>query len=136
MERVINYYYLSMKFTVKDDEVMVITFASIIALVFSATLVKLVWCKDHKKLIIIIVLFILANLTLIISYHTFIKSKSAVLINTWKRLFIASAQFIYFACFDVAVWLFGFEYYNMVRLIPYQLEEMPPPPGLIKCNKI
>jgi hypothetical protein len=42
MERVINYYYLSMKFTVKDDEVMVITFASIIALVFSATLVKLV----------------------------------------------------------------------------------------------
>ena len=79
-----------MKFTVKDDEAMVITIASIMVLIFSATLVKLIRSKEHTKLVIIVVLFLLSNLSLVIGYHTFTASKNTNLENTWQRPFIAS----------------------------------------------
>ena len=79
-----------MKFTVKVDEVIVITIASILVLIFSATLVKLIRSKEHSKLVVIVVLFIFANLSLVIGYHTFTAYKNTNLVNTWQRPFIAS----------------------------------------------
>ena len=32
--------------------------------------------------------------------------------------------------------MFSYEYYNMVRLIPFVLEDMSPPKGIIRCNRV
>ena len=32
--------------------------------------------------------------------------------------------------------MFSYEYYDMVRLIPYILDDIPPPKNMLRCNRI
>ena len=42
---------------------------------------------------------------------------------------------IYWGLLNIAHWMFSFEYYNMVRIIPFVLDDIPIPENIIKLNK-
>ena len=45
-------------------------------------------------------------------------------------------MFSYFGLVNVAHWMFSYEYYNMVRIIPYVLDDIPPPESIFRSNRI
>ena len=43
---------------------------------------------------------------------------------------------LYIGLQSVANWMFSYEYFNMVRIIPFVLDDVPPPESILKSNKV
>ena len=43
--------------------------------------------------------------------------------------------FIYYALQGVSHWMFAYEYYNMVRVISYVMDDIPVPASIVKKNR-
>ena len=50
----------------------------------------------------------------------------------WANVLLAP---IYLGLVNVAHWMFSYEYYNMVRIIPFVLDDIPPPESILTSNK-
>ena len=77
----------------------------------------------------------LSNIALIVYYVALNKlntGASNVTLNVWIN---AVTWFIYWALQNVSHWMFSFEYYNMVRVIPFVLEDIPLPENMVKSNR-
>ena len=44
--------------------------------------------------------------------------------------------FIYAGFLSAAHWMFSYEYYNMVRIIPFVLDDIAPPESIMKSNRV
>ena len=44
--------------------------------------------------------------------------------------------FIYSGFLSAAHWMFSYEYYNMVRIIPFVLDDIAPPESIMKSNRV
>jgi hypothetical protein len=46
------------------------------------------------------------------------------------------ANSLWIGLYGIAQWMFSFEYYNMMRIIPFVLDEIPPPLSILKHNRV
>jgi|LakMenE01Jun11ns_1017448.scaffolds.fasta_scaffold9544529_1 hypothetical protein len=100
-------------------------------LIQSITLSKLIRRGNFKEGIKIMVMFLLSNLAFLImtvSEQVLIENlKSSLLVVVYPV-----AISLLFGFYGLAQWMFSFEYYNMVRIIPFVLNEIPPPESIHK----
>ena len=92
----------------------------------SVTLAKLIRSGNYKVFVRITVMFLLSNVTgifYIFAYSEYLKDTTN---NVWL-IVNSTCLFIYWGLSNIAHWEFSFEYYNMVRIIPFVLDEIPPP---------
>ena len=87
---------------------------------------KLIKSKKYKEGIKITSFFIISNVALIVYYDSLTKLKSYSLTSPtiWINAF---TWFIFCALQNVAHWMFSYEYYNMVRVISYIMDDIPVP---------
>ena len=74
-------------------------------------------------------MFLLSNLALPfceIAYFEYYKTSSSV----WLGMYSLCLAIVY-GLANIAHWSFSFEYYNMVRIIPFVLDDMPPSKSII-----
>ena len=106
---------------------------ALLILIQSVTLVKLIRSGSFKEGIKITAMVLLANIA------------SALLLVCNKKLLQPNLSFcwlvvyavftlIYFGLWNTSQWFFSFEYYNMVRIIPFVLDDIPPPESLLRSN--
>jgi len=70
-------------------------------------------------------IFLLSNVAVILWILTFERWKKT---KTNFVIFIFSSfWFIYLGTLAIGHWIFSYEYYNMVRIIPFVLDGNPPP---------
>ena len=101
----------------------------------SATLIKLAKNRTYKEGIKITALLLVSNLTVILYSicldYLFAGSQSLLL--CWG---FAGSWFIFCMFQNISHWMFSYEYYNMVRQIPFVIEEIPLPEGMLRSNRI
>ena len=97
-------------------------------------MVKLMKSGNYKEGIKMTVMFILSNIALALYYFSLSKAYATNSL-TWIWFSTLSA-FFYFALQSCAHWMFSYEYYNMVRLIPFVLEDITPPKNMVRCNRL
>jgi hypothetical protein len=71
-------------------------------------------------------MFLLANVTgifVIFAASKYLKDRT----NNVRLIFYAITLAIDWGLLNNAHWEFSFEYFNMVRIIPFVLDEIPPP---------
>ena len=110
----------------------IMNFATI--LVQSLTLKKLTRSGNYKAFIKITSIFLLANVIDIVgalTYYEYLKHKS----NNALLAFYSLSLAINNGLGNNAHWGFSFEYYNMVRIIPFVLDETLPPQSIVNSNK-
>ena len=71
------------------------------------------------------VMFLLSNIAMVIWEVCY------ALKPHWSLVY-ALIMFSYFGLVNVAHWMFSYEYYNMVRIIPYVLDDIPPPGSIFR----
>ena len=43
---------------------------------------------------------------------------------------------LYVGTLAIGHWMFSYEYYNMVRIIPFVLDDIAPPESILKSNRV
>jgi drug/metabolite transporter superfamily protein YnfA len=71
-------------------------------------------------------MFLLANVTGILGTFAASENLKVSTNNVWFTVDVISLA-INRGFLNIADWEFSFEYYNMVRIIPFVLDEIPPP---------
>ena len=92
----------------------------------SVTLAKLIRSGNYKAFVIITAMFFLANVVGIFSEIAFVKYFKDTSNYVWLLVYSLCVA-INLGLANMAHWKFSFEYYNMVRIIPFVLDEIPPP---------
>ena len=77
-------------------------------------------------------MFILSNIAMILWLILVNKTEEGSILAIW---IVSVASFIEFASLNAAHWMFSFEYYNMVRIIPYVLDDSSPPESIVRSNR-
>ena len=99
-----------------------ITVCGILVLIETATVAKLARGTGNRGCTIIIAMLVVANIAIIVyklSYLYIFTAKNKVP-WIWTR---TVSIYLFYSFFNVSHWLFSFEYYNMVRVITYTLED-------------
>ena len=103
--------------------------------VYIATLIKVYNEKKFPQAITILLLLAISNLVNsigpLLDYLLYNGENS----NTMLIIFMAVSYTIYYTCFNVAHWLFAYEYFNLVRTIPYVFANKKIPQELLASNK-
>ena len=103
--------------------------------VYIATLIKVYNEKKFPQAITILLLLAISNLVNsigpLLDYLLYNGENS----NTMLIIFMAVSYTIYYTCVNVAHWLFAYEYFNLVRTIPYVFANKKIPPELLASNK-
>ena len=95
-------------------------------LVQSVTLAKLIPSGNYKAFVKITFMFLLSNVAGIFGEFAFSKYFIEMTNSVW--LTVASLCLVFnWGLVNIADWEFSFEYYNMVRIISFVLDEIPPP---------
>ena len=72
------------------------------------------------------VMFLLSNLAYVILLVCVQKLINEPSNSVWVIL-NAVTTFLFFGLLSVANWMFSYEYFKMVRIIPFVLDNIPPP---------
>ena len=99
------------------------------------TLHKLAKRGSFKAGIKITLLFLFSNIAYICYYHAYEQFASNRYSSFSFWIFLAGACSFIISLQYVAQWMFSFEYYNMVRIIPYALDNIPLPEDIIRNNR-
>ena len=78
-------------------------------------------------------MFILSNIAMILWLTLVNKTEEGSILAIWV---VSVASFIEFALLNAAHWMFSFEYYNMVRIIPYVLDDSSPPESIVRSKEL
>ena len=70
-------------------------------------------------------MFFLANVAAIFGNFAYFEYLKDITNNFWLRVNLLTVVFNW-GLMNIAHWEFSFEYYNMVRIIPFVLDEIPP----------
>ena len=105
------------------------------------TLFKLVRSGKYREGIKITVLFLLSNISYgvgtIAALEVYTDPKNNTLNHAYLWIgLITFCSFIFTAFQNIAHWMFSYEYYDMVRTIPYVLEDIPLPKGMARSNRV
>ena len=108
---------------------------SINLLIQSMTLVKLICSGKYNEGVKITLLFMLSNIAIVFYYVSGFNlyAERNILVNVCVN---GITTLVYCALQNTAHWMFSYEYYNMVRLIPYILDDITPPESMVKCNRV
>ena len=106
---------------------------ALLILIQSMTLVKLIRSGSFKEGIKITAMVLLANIayTLLLVFNK--KLLQPNLSFCWLVVY-AVFTLIYLGLWNTSQWFFSYEYYNMVRIIPFVLDDIPPPESLLRSN--
>ena len=108
-----------------------IAFGTIIAainiIMTSMTLIKVIKQGEYKVVIKIITILILSNIMLMIYFGSALTNNLIVLCAAWGLGFV---------CFNIAHWMFVYEYYNVIRIMSYIEEDKPVPEHVTRCNQV
>ena len=83
-------------------------------------------------------IFILSNVALFVSgiMNPYCPDKSIKPnFNSWLTM-KASSFCLYVGALTIGHWMFSYEYYNMVRIIPFVLDDIAPPESIVKSNRV
>ena len=115
-----------------------IVFAVALLAMSTATLIRV--CRGRKftfvvKLIVLLMLSSVAVISGSISnYEEFEAAQLAT--NTTFWLWMSGLSYaVHDASFNVAHWMFAFEYYSISRYMPYLLVKSTPSAGMIRCDE-
>ncbi len=90
------------------------------------TIVKLIRSGKYKAFVKITAMFLLANFSGFFATFALVKYFKDTTNYVWL-LVDSLCSAINWGLLNIAHWSFSFEYYNMVRIIPFVLDETPPP---------
>jgi hypothetical protein len=96
------------------------------------TLIKLNLTGKYKEFTKITLAFLISNIALI-SFFTVDLITDITKGVIWIRV---SFYIIYLSLLGIGHWLFSYEYYNMVRIIPFVLDGLSLPEEISKSNRI
>jgi hypothetical protein len=102
------------------------TIIAVAILVQSVTLAKLIRSGNYKSFVRITAMLLLANIAGFLSSFIYSKYSKNTTNYVWLTVYSLNCAF-YWGLANIADWHFSFEYYNMVRIIPFVLDEIPPP---------
>jgi hypothetical protein len=71
-------------------------------------------------------MFLLGNVAGIFVIFAYSELSKDTKNNVWLTVY-AITSIVNWGLANIAHWQFSFEYYNMVRIIPFVLDEIPPP---------
>jgi hypothetical protein len=78
-------------------------------------------------------MFLLANVAAIFGNFAYFEYLKDITNNVWLRVNLLTVVFNW-ELINIAHWEFSFEYYNMVRIIPFVLDEIPLNSNILKSN--
>jgi hypothetical protein len=100
--------------------------SAVTILVQSVTLAKLIRSGNYKAFVRMTIMFLLANVAAIFAIFAFSEYLKDTTNNVWLTVNYLCVV-LNLGLANIAHWEFSFEYYNMVRIIPFVLDEIPPP---------
>ena len=92
----------------------------------TVTLAKLIRSGNYKTFVRITVMFLLANVAGIFGIFTYSELSKDTTNYVWLTVYAINLAILW-GLVDIAHWEFSYEYYNMVRIIPFVLDEISPP---------
>ena len=113
--------------------VVCITIAAVTILFEGWTLGKTLKCHEHKDIIKIIVMLISSSLMLLVF---FCFDQEVDQGNFEHPLTLSLTLGIGFSFFNLGHWMFVYEYYNLVKIMPYVYDNKKVPRHILQRNKI
>ena len=122
----------------KVDSWLTIALSGVLILLYGATLIKVCRGSKYTFVIKLLVLLLLSNISQFFKSWSFYQLITGVFNNVpyfWLAL-LSISGFITAACFNIAHWIFAYEYYSISHFMPFVLKGQDLPEDKVKCDKI
>lgn len=113
--------------------------ATFLLVMYTATLIRVCRGRKFSFVVKLIILMMFSNIALISgsvsNYEESLKEKASI--ETTLFMWTAAVSFgVRDATFNVAHWMFAFEYYSISRYMPYLLMKTTPSRQMIRCDEL
>ena len=84
--------------------------------------------KEFTKITMMFLLSIVAGVLFLFTFYRWYRRPD----NPFLIMVFSLFWFIYLGALAIGHWIFAYEYFNMVRIIPFVLDYVPPPENIVK----